>query len=416
MTNGVQTNGVSLTIANYEPRQPIPSNVKPAVTPANTPDYFRAQRAKLASKSSRAVRQSRGMMLPGSESSRPREVERVLIRAAGFMGPNIYIRALLGLQSGIADEEGYALHHLVKISHERGDKYRFDGFPGLAEALVAKVLEVSSLFYDVKWQLSFSDEEPSDLETLNGLTGTRNILDKLGALKPIDGYAELQPEEFTWALGRIIEAGLVLRNMVMLEENAMYLSKLPLIRDFLIVTLNLPRLSTVVELKHYALEIAEQLTRYLALDPQDPLYTTLLGQLDTGDRGALITSLRAMSRISMSLEASNRLKDVPGRLLQKICGWLLVEDEELRNACLDFLYQYTALPENVDVLIRHVSMEGLVNHLVRLLMHNAMPEERKERTRHNHKPTPAPASPPSLSSEILTLLNQHEEPERSSLW
>ena len=59
----------------------------------------------------------------------------------GFIGPNIYLRALRSLQSGIPSEVQFALHHLVKMSYERGDKYRFDGFPGLAEALINKILD-----------------------------------------------------------------------------------------------------------------------------------------------------------------------------------------------------------------------------------------------------------------------------------
>ena len=71
------------------------------------------------------------------------------------MGPNIYVRCLLALKSKIPAEQDYALHHLVKISMERGDKYRFESFPGLAEALIEKMLEVSSLFYDVEWEVSY---------------------------------------------------------------------------------------------------------------------------------------------------------------------------------------------------------------------------------------------------------------------
>ena len=55
-------------------------------------------------------------------------------------------------------EQAYALNHLVKISYERGDKYRFDGFPGLAEGLTEKALEVGRLFYHVNWTVSWENE------------------------------------------------------------------------------------------------------------------------------------------------------------------------------------------------------------------------------------------------------------------
>jgi len=76
----------------------------------------------------------------------------------GFSGPNIYVRCLCALKSGIPAEQAYALHHLVKISMERGDKYRFEGFPGLAEGLIEKVLEVSSLFYKVDWEIKYTED------------------------------------------------------------------------------------------------------------------------------------------------------------------------------------------------------------------------------------------------------------------
>jgi len=71
--NGVYgMNGASLTIANYEPRQQVPSAVKPVTTPANNPDHFKNIRAKLeaAKRLSRGV-QHKGMMLPGSTSMSP---------------------------------------------------------------------------------------------------------------------------------------------------------------------------------------------------------------------------------------------------------------------------------------------------------------------------------------------------------
>ena len=66
---------------------------------------------------------------------------------------------------------------------ERGDKYRFEGFPGLAEALIEKVLEVSSLFYKVDWQVLYMDDVASSgADVINGLDGTPDILRKIASL------------------------------------------------------------------------------------------------------------------------------------------------------------------------------------------------------------------------------------------
>ncbi|KAI9666056.1 MAG: Chromatin structure-remodeling complex protein rsc9 [Bathelium mastoideum] len=404
MANGVQTNGVSMTLANYEPRPQLPLTLKPVTTPANNPEYFSQKRARAKDDiAGRAAQKHRGMMLPGT----------------GFQGPNIYIRALLALQSQIPEEESYALHHLVKISHERGDKYRFDQFPGLAEALTAKVLQVTALFYDVEWEISYRASPPADEgSTLDGLEGTSDVLQKLTNKTLLDDGDEVHTDGFLDALGRINEASLVIRNMVMLEENAAHLAKIPSIRDFIVIALNMPKRPVLVELQHYALEIAEQLTKYFIVSPNDPLYSSLLALLDTTDRGAIITSLRAIGRISMNLDENYRLRDVPAPIIRRVCEWLMIEDEELRNACLDFLYQYTALLDNVENLVQNISIEGLVKQLVRLLMHSAHPEERREKSRHHSsvKEQTNPESIPKLSQDLIEQLLKFEEPERSSHW
>lgn len=398
--NGYGTSAAAVAIANYEPRTNIPLALKQVITPSNNLDAYVASRKKyIVNRKNRPV-PLKGMMLPGT----------------GFPGPNIYIRALHALRSREPEEEAYALHHLVKISHERGDKYRFDQFPGLAEALIAKVIDVGSLFFDVKWDISYVEDEFDQADVLNGLTGTKDLLGKIRALQTLDIDDDLLPEENAKALNMINEAALIIRNMVMLKENALFASMIPVVRDLIVIVLNLPKHPTVVELQHYALEIAEQLTKYWVLDSQDPVYQSLLAQLDTDDRGRIITSLRALGRISMNLEATNKLSDVPVKTLQSICDWLLVEDEDLRIACLDFLYLFTGFPDNVELLAHEVNIEGVVGQLVRLLQFGAIAyEERRTTPKSTKSSTPNDAAP-KLSSAIIDHLVTLEEPERSSQW
>jgi chromatin structure-remodeling complex subunit RSC9 len=398
--NGYGSSAAAAAIAAYEPRTNIPLALKQVITPSNNLDAYVASRKKyIVNRKNRPV-PLKGMMLPGT----------------GFPGPNIYIRALHALRSQEPEEEAYALHHLVKISHERGDKYRFDQFPGLAEALVAKVISVGSLFFDVRWDISYVEEDFEQPGVLNGLTGTRDLLQKIRTLQTLDIDDDLLPDENAKALNMINEAALIIRNMVMLKENALFASLIPAIRDLIVVVLNLPRHPTVVELQHYALEIAEQLTKYWMLDSQDPVYRCLLNQIDTDDRGRIITSLRALGRISMNLEATNKLSDVPTKTLQSICDWLLVEDEDLRIACLDFLYLFTGFPDNVELLAHEVNVEAVVGQLVRLLQFGAIAyEERRSAPKSTKSSTPNEAAP-KLSSAIIDHLVTLDEPERSSQW
>ncbi|ESZ90144.1 hypothetical protein SBOR_9471 [Sclerotinia borealis F-4128] len=400
------TENMSLAVANYEPRLQMPLTLRPIITPGNNPiEFARRQRAlKDAAAAAEGAKNSvipKGMMLPGT----------------GFDGPNIYVRCLCSLRSGIKAEQDYALHHLVKISMERGDKYKFEGFPGLAEALIEKMLEVSSLFYDVHWRISYTEdgEMVSTTDTINGLEGTPDILERIKHLTKLQVDDNIQTEEFSDKLLQINEAALTMRNMVMLEENAFYVSELAPLRDFLSIALNLPDSDTVVELKHYALDIAEQLTKYLHFEVGDPLYLSLLAQLNSQDRGAILTSLRAISRISMNLEENNLLKGVPASAVQNIIDWTLLNDEDLAHACLDFLYQYTAVVENVDYLITEVKAEPLVKQLTRLLMHGARIIEKEFNLGTQYR-KPAPSEVAPIPQDLLFEIAKFDEPERSSRW
>ncbi|KAL1637504.1 Chromatin structure-remodeling complex protein rsc9 [Neofusicoccum ribis] len=398
---GAGGNSMSI-IANYEPKPVVPSNVKPVTTPSNNPEHFRSLRSRMASRYARPPQQNKGMMLPGT----------------GFTGPNIYIRALLALQSGSVEEQAYALHHLVKISHERGDKYRFDGFPGLAEALIDRLLEVSTLFYGIRWEISYiEDESLQRNDTLNAISGTADLLQKIRSHPLLDFTDDVQTKEFSEALGRVNEAGLVIRNLVMLDANAHYVAQLPLVQDFITIALNLPARSSVIELKHYALEIAEQLSRYWMLDSGHHLYQTLLAQLNSRDRGTIITALRALSRIAMNANPRYELTNVPTDVIQHVCEWLLVEDEHLREACLDFLYLYTATAENVETLTQYTDVEALVKQLVRLLLYNAQTIRIPIQSKAPGKPaSSSPETAPKLATSIIDQLLTLDEPDRSSQW
>ena len=398
--NGYGTSGAAATIANYEPRNPLPATMKPVVTPSNSLDtYIQSRKQYILNKKNRPV-PLKGMMLPGT----------------GFPGPNIYLRALHALRSKEPEEEAYALHHLVKISHERGDKYRFDQFPGLAEALIAKVIDVGSLFFDVSWDISYVEDDFARPHVLNGLSATRDLLKRIQSLPTLDVNDELLPEDTAKALNMINEAALIIRNMVMLKENALFASMIPSIQDMIVIVLNLPKQPIVVELQHYALETAEQLTKYWLLGTDNPLYVSLLAQVDSDDRGRIITSLRALARIAMNLDVTNKLSNVPTKTLKSICDWLLVEDEDLRIACLDFLYLFTGFPDNVETLAHEVDLGAVVNQLVRLLQYGAITYEDRPRNPKTSKSSTPTEGATKLSSAIIDHLVTLDEPDRSSQW
>ncbi|KAI2617828.1 hypothetical protein GGR54DRAFT_607111, partial [Hypoxylon sp. NC1633] len=383
----------------FVPRQ-VHAALRPVNTPGNNPVEF-------------GRRQHQLRMAHGVRDNQP--PHRPVIPGVQGEGPNIYLRCLQALRSGIHPEQAFALNHLVRISFERGDKYKFETFIGLAEGLIEKALEIGSLFYHVEWQIIYTNEPDDNIAKLDGYNGTSDILERISKLTSRTILEHMQPQGFSNSFRLITEAVLTIRNMVMLVDNAMYLSHIFPVKDMLCIILHLPKLEMLVEIKHFALDIAEQLTPWLVLESDDPLYRTLLSQLVSTDRGTILTSLRAVSRISMNLETTNKLENVPAVALKNIMDWLLLNDEELVDSCLDFLYQYTAVVANVESLLTTVNMEHGVPHLVRLLGHGAK-RVKEERVLKPERKSPATEEVVPLPADLRELMLKSDEPQRCYLW
>ncbi|PNP52643.1 hypothetical protein THARTR1_06808 [Trichoderma harzianum] len=374
-----------------------PLQLRPVATPSNTPSEF--FKAKLPHRFALDPA-NRQPMQPGT----------------GFDGPNIYTRCLNALRSCVPAEQAFALNHLVKISFERGDKYKFDSFPGLAEGLVEKALQIGNLFYHVNWTVSWdSFAESNDIGCLDGNYGTQDILERISNLVERDIPDVIQTEKFADEMVLTTEAILTIRNMVTLPENAQNMSDFYPVKDLICILLHLPARDPLTEVKHLALDIAEQLTPFMALESDDPLYKTLLAQLSSEDRGTILTALRALGRISVNLEATNKLGEVPGTILQRIVNWLLLNDDELIDACLDFLYQYTAVVPNLDNLVRSIVPDNLVQQLVRLLAHGARKYTR-EYTVIPEQRLPAKDEIAPMPNDLLQEMLKLEEPDRVHQW
>lgn len=410
-TNPAPVFAIPPALAAYEPKQQLPLTLRPIMTPANNYEQFKLEQKRIRdgalARLSKTATLPKGMMLPGT----------------GFPGPNIYARTLLSLQSNVLEEQEYALHHLVKISHERGDKYCFNSFPGLAEALLNKVLDVTSLILDIDLDITYERDIKDPNDTLiNAFQNTPGLRNNITSRKrKRSDYME--SEQCARRLKLINEAGLVLRNMVMLEENSAFLSRNTIIRDLLIILLNLPKISPVVEIQNYGLEIAEQLSRYFEPQFDDHFFWSLLSFVQSSDRGVILTSLRAICRLGADLQQSARLQEVPCHIIQQLCSWTLVEDEELRLASLDFLYQFTAVKDNVEMFINNVDVDGFIKQLVRLLTYNARLDNIPETiTPIVPPPTLDPSiiieeyPIPKIPKELVEQLLVFDEPERSSQW
>ncbi|KAI4166504.1 MAG: hypothetical protein LQ343_007991 [Gyalolechia ehrenbergii] len=393
-------NNMPHSISSYEPRPPMPLTLRGVITPANNSTRFYQQ-----------VKQSQGPQHKPKDMTKP---------GCGYDGPNIYVRTLQALRSGIPAEQEYALHHLVKISHERGDKFKFEAFPMLAEGLVEYILGITSEYYDLHWKVDYMESDKS-INVLNGLNGTPGLVERLKSLPCIDVADELEPKEKVMHFEKVKEAGLTMRNLSLMEDNAKYLSEMAEVRDMLTIILSLPDDPRLTELKHYMLDVAEMVFRFWVIPENDPLYRILLKEVnESNDRGAILTALRAMCRISMNLKENNNLHSVPITVIEKLSRYLLLQDEELVGASLDFLYQYTAVPANVAILLFHsdtpmFQLASLMKDLCRLLRYGEVEVTTKSLLQQAIPDIPAEKIP-DIPNDLLRQLLQMDEPERSNTW
>lgn len=392
---------------NYKPKESIALTLRPHVTPGNNSYEFYTRKALLKAQS-----QPR---LPPSQQQHLRPFLQNQMN-----GPNIYLRCLYGLRSGVEDEQKFALHHLVKVSFERGDKYKFEGFPFLAESLLEKALEITQLVFGVKWVITYDEDEAnSPVNTLNAAFGTSNLIERIQSFKPLVADEDLEIDESAERLERLKEAALVLRNMVILEENALFMSKFPLFKDFLTIAVSLPDQPRLAEFRQSALEMTEQVTRYWPIVPTDPLYLSLIPHLDSSDRGVLVSTLRSINRMGIATQEVHRLTDIPLSTIERLFSLILLEsDIELLEATLTFLYEFTATPENNTEMLssRAHLLPSMIPRLINLLSHQASVTIENVLAAPHPEKMPIPSGiaiiPPDLHAQLLGF----PEPERSSKW
>ncbi|KAJ5089975.1 hypothetical protein N7532_008659 [Penicillium argentinense] len=383
----------------------LPMSVREVATPGNRPGHF----ASMRNKGTKAAD-----FYDPYFPLRYLEVPRT---------DHIYKRAHYGLQSGISDEVDFALYHLVQISNQRWDKFKFEGFPLLAETLMQKALEVTHLCTGVNWEFEYDPQKLSDrVNVLNSLHGTRNILEKIRQIPTILPTDTLETSEFNHRLRNVKEATLVLRNMVLLAENAFYVSRYAsgLLRDFLVVLLNLPNQPRFNEIKNDALDIAEEVTKFLRTNSQDPLWTSLVSFLDSPDRAHIIRSLWALTHFSTEVEdgdVSRAIDSMSKPVLQQMYYHTLLDlDRDILSGALDFWYQYTLSPDNIETLMDVINFPIVfIPRMIALLTYEAR-ASKLETVLQEEKVAPPPSDIPRVPHELLEKLMELPEPKRSSQW
>ncbi|EEA28253.1 Chromatin structure-remodeling complex protein rsc9 [Talaromyces marneffei ATCC 18224] len=340
-------------------------------------------------------------------------------------GFHIYRHVLMSLQCPDPEQVDFALFHLVQMSNTRGDKFRFEGFPMLMETLMEIAMGVTELLTGVWWeyerdpyQWPLKKDRPN---VLNTLWGTDDILTRIKKLRITLSDDSLEDEYFSSRLRRIKEATLVLRNMCLLPENAYHIATQAkgLLRDFLCVMMNVPKQPRFNELRNDALDIAEEVTKYMPTASYDPVCVSLYRCIGSKDRAHITRALWAITHFSSELVETKNLAmvNVPHHHVANLATYLLMEaDPDMLNGVMDYFYQYTLDRVNAQYLPRVVNMTvNLIPRLVNLLSYEAV-EVVEEVEVLPEKIAPAPTAIPKVPPELSRQLMALAEPERSSQW
>ena len=301
----------------------------------------------------------------------------------GVTGPNTIVRICMALRSGLDAEMDWALIYLLRISHEKPTSMRLDYISGLTEALINKIATI----LQVKKQGSRED--------------------------------------------KILEAGLVLRNLCIVPDNGRYLARLPHLHQPLLDVATQQN-SRSIELRSYCLDILDSISSHVQIDnDQNPFYTAMAECTESADRTTLITGLRCLVRFAINDPSNKLTQNIDAKIVTRVSRLLYLDDERLLNACLDFLYQWTTYAKNLRSLMDDTkSLRALGHQLVRLMTFKAenrwvkYPQQadidqswwRSDDSEDEEHREPDTTTPPPLPDKILNQLLALEEPQRAIQW
>ena len=315
----------------------------------------------------------------------------------------------------------FALGHMVVMSDERGDKFFFREHEELAEDLIETVLRISKLTHGVTWEVNYDftsrDVKSPSIEVLNGAFGTQDILERLGGLNYTFPADDLEGTEFVNEFRRVVDASLILRNLVMEPTNAKWLEDIETMRDCAAIVLSLPDDDRLTELKINILDIVEQCSPYWEIWETDPLYMVLPNYFVSDDRGMILTALAGFVMFALGTGQQKATHNVPwGKVKHLLDLTYLDNDPELLSAILDFLYQYTLDPRAIDVLRQHLHLPTtIIKRMTQLLVYEAEVLQESYVDRPSHRAPPSkniPEPPPTLYAALM----QFPEPNRTAAW
>ncbi|KAG0253495.1 Chromatin structure-remodeling complex protein rsc9 [Mortierella polycephala] len=247
-------------------------------------------------------------------------------------------RILLALKSELPNEIDWAFSRLISLSFE-WNEFSLNMIPGLLNEL----LSFAQPFFD--W---WSTLEPKDIEELMG--------------------EDLLNMSDTHNMERVLQVFHILRNLSFLDHNTVILTEHAGFRKMLQQGLSMPSSTQLDELRIYCLDTLECLSIHITLRSKFDVYLRELQKLlHTNDKALILGSLRALTRLAANEHNEKILSDIDPEIIERISQLLLIQDDELIGATLDYLYQFSSFHGDTAVQIAKNFPGNIVAALVRFL-------------------------------------------------
>ncbi|KAI8077744.1 uncharacterized protein BX664DRAFT_367263 [Halteromyces radiatus] len=233
-------------------------------------------------------------------------------------------RILLALQSSLPNEVDWVFNTLIKFSFA-SENFCLDFMPTLVDHLVTFV----EPFFNKYVQPDVNNRKKNDDDD-----------DDLGYML----HRVFCSKEDLEIFERTLQVFHIIRNFSFLDNNIRHLAHHDTLRHYLMTGITLSPSSQFAELTRQCLDILENIApQVIVHSPDDPYLVAMSYLLLSNDRALILGAIRSLTRVAVT-EVNERVLCIPKvDLMERLFQLLLVDDEELVAATLEYFYQYTSL-------------------------------------------------------------------------
>ncbi|KAI7900019.1 uncharacterized protein BX663DRAFT_519331 [Cokeromyces recurvatus] len=255
-----------------------------------------------------------------------------------FRDQEFRTRILLSLQSNLPNEIDWAFNTLVKFSYA-SENFSLDFMPTLIDLL----LDFTKPFF----------KEHIDGENLR-----------------VDLFSSKTQQE---TYERVLQVFHIIRNFSFLEMNIRRLAMHERLFSLLIKSITtLSPGSQFGELSRHCLDILENIAPQVILtNREDPYLKTMTKLLFTNDRAFILGAIRALTRVAVTETNERILSFAEQNVVERMAQFLMIDDEELEAATLEYLYQYSSLRGNFSTQLLKCYPGNLIGLLTGFLSYKS---------------------------------------------